>query len=64
MDNVGDKNPAKNNGATPLYLAAQEGHFDVCKLIMEKVDRKNPARKDGWNSNKIMNADLLKIEDV
>ena len=44
------KNPAKDDGATPLHLAAlndRKGHFEICKLIVENVEDKNPAAKDG-----------------
>ena len=29
IDNVEDKNPANDNGKTPLYTAAFNGHLDV-----------------------------------
>merc|ERR1712038_135966 len=37
---------------TPLHEAAKNGHLEICKLIMDTIDDKNPAirtrRKDGW----------------
>ena len=36
-----DKNPAANNGWTPLHSAAKNGHYDIYKLIMDKVENKN-----------------------
>ena len=41
------KNPAGNYGYTPLHYAAQEGHFNVCKLITENVHVKNPSNDQG-----------------
>ena len=45
--NLAEKNPAKNDGVTPLFRAAQNGQFRICKLIIENVENKNPARNDG-----------------
>ena len=45
--NVEDKNVARNDGSTPLYWAAHQGHYEICKLIVENVEDKNPARNDG-----------------
>ena len=42
------KNPkTHDHEITPLHLAARNGHFDVCRLILEKVAVKNPAAIDG-----------------
>ena len=36
-------NPPRRDGLTPLHFAAQEGHFDVCKYIIDHLDGdKNP----------------------
>jgi ankyrin repeat protein len=41
LENLVEKNPpatkGRNIGVTPLHLAAQEGHVNVCKLIMKYV---------------------------
>ena len=37
MKQLIDKNPSNYYGATPLHYAAKEGHFQICKLILEKV---------------------------
>ena len=43
IENLTDKNPAsKSSGLTPLHHAAESGHVEVCKLIMENVIDKNP----------------------
>ena len=34
------KNPAKSWGSTPLHLAAERGHLEVCELIIEKAPEK------------------------
>ena len=40
---VEDKNPRSNAGVTPLHIAAQRGHFKVCKLIVDDIVDKNPT---------------------
>ena len=46
MENVEDKNPQNGSGQTLLHLAAMEGHFEVCQLLLKnKVDR-NPKNFD------------------
>ena len=47
FDNVENKNPSNDNGATPLYIAAQNGHVEVCTMIIDNVKDKNPACNDG-----------------
>ena len=34
-------------GTTPLHFAAQNGHLEVCKLIMDNITDKNPANVEG-----------------
>ena len=38
-----DKNPAKNDGQTPLQIAAQEGNLEIVKYIVNHLEDKNPA---------------------
>ena len=38
-------NPKRFDGFTPLKFASQEGHLEICKYIIEKVENKNPALK-------------------
>merc|ERR1719418_312858 len=35
-----DKNPADSNGITPLVLAAQNGHSEICQMIIENTTGK------------------------
>ena len=37
-----DKNPKSEDGTTPLHFAAQVGHKEVCRLIIDSVMDKNP----------------------
>ena len=43
---VDDKNPAKDDGLTPLALAANNGHLEEIKFISEKVSVKTPKTND------------------
>ena len=44
-----DPNPTSNaRGKTPLHYAAEEGHLEVCQLLLERCEDKNPADGDGW----------------
>ena len=45
-----EKNPAMNNGWTPLHSAAQNGHLEIVKYITSHLEEKNPAKNDGWTS--------------
>ena len=40
-------NPKDNEGWTPLHLAAENGHSTTYKLIMEKLEIKNPRKRNG-----------------
>ena len=41
-------NPANQRGETPLHCAVQNGHFDICKFIIENVNQKNPPDNLGF----------------
>ena len=43
-----DKNPETNRGFTPLYIAAQQGHFHIFKFIIDNVNDKNPTNNMGF----------------
>ena len=48
MELIEDKNPKTHViGSTPLHWAAEKGHFDICKLILQNVDNKNPRNQFG-----------------
>ena len=37
-----NKNPANEIKETPLHSAAMGGHFDICKMILSRIEEKNP----------------------
>ena len=47
LDEVNDKNPKDKDGTTPLHWAANKGHFEIFKLIMESADEKSPVDNHG-----------------
>ena len=40
-------NALKEDGSTPLLFASYGGHFEICKFLIEKTEKKNPKRDDG-----------------
>ena len=44
---VEEKNPANEDGYTPLFIAALMGHFEICKLIIDNMEDKNPKTNSG-----------------
>ena len=44
---IKDKNPADDDGDTPPHLAALNGQFEVCKLIINMVEDKHPINVFG-----------------
>ena len=49
MDILTDKNPANDQGVTPLHLAAEMGHIESVEIIFEWADDKCPMDFDeGW----------------
>ena len=40
-----DKNPANTDGYTPLHSAAENGHVELCRLIMDVIDDIFPKTK-------------------
>ena len=37
----------------PLHMAANNGHLEVCRAIMEKVENKNPVDNNGQTPKEI-----------
>ena len=35
-------------GATHFHIAAELGHFEICQLITENIEVKNPTTMKGW----------------
>ena len=49
MDEIQDKNPGDSAGATPLHVAAEEGHLEAFEMIMNKAGSDiNPSENYGW----------------
>ena len=48
MNFIDNKNPGSNDGRRPLDAAAEGGHLNICKYIMEKIKNKNPGSNNGW----------------
>ena len=47
LNNIGDKNPKDDEGVTPLHIAAENGKFQVCQMILEAdIDDKNPKASE------------------
>ena len=46
---------------TPLYIAAEEGYLNVCKLIAENVHKKNPRM--GYESGQVIEGTPLQIAE-
>merc|ERR1712113_1089035 len=40
-------NPHGRTGYTPLHWAAAEGHLEICRIIMDTLEQKNPANAKG-----------------
>ena len=42
-----EKNPQKEDGVTPLHMAAYFGRLEACKLLIEDAQDKEPTVGDG-----------------
>ena len=66
-----DKNPAENPadffGKTPLHLAAEHGHFEICQLLIADIDDKHPVACNGMTPKDYAfqygHNDILKLFD-
>ena len=47
-EHLENRNPANNDGMSPLHYAAENGHLDIVKYIAEHLENKNPANNFGW----------------
>ena len=46
MNIAQNPNAPNNNGATPIFVAAQENHIEVMKLLMNATDNPNAPRNN------------------
>ena len=53
MNQLIDKNPSNYHGVTPLHLAAKEGNGQICRLILDYVEDKNPEDNFGDTPNNL-----------
>ena len=51
-----DKNPARNNGYTPLHAAAEFGRLEVFELLKRNAQDKNPAANDGVTPQELVDS--------
>ena len=42
-----NKNPANNDGWTPIHTAAINSNLEICRLIVNNVDNKHPINNEG-----------------
>ena len=47
LEQGADIDKARNDGATPLYVASQKGHVDVVRVLLEQGADINKARMMG-----------------
>ena len=40
--------PSDKYGITPFHIAAELGHFEICQLITDNIEVKNPTTMEGW----------------
>ena len=48
-----DKNPAMDDGWTPLHFSARYGHLEVFNFITENVQDKSPETNDGFTPQQL-----------
>ena len=47
MEKLDNEHPKNSNGKSPIHFAAQYGHLEVYKLLVENVENKNHGDNDG-----------------
>ena len=54
IERLENKNPADDNGVSPLYSAAEHGQLEIVKFLVPKLTNKNPktGKKELYRSNK------------
>jgi ankyrin repeat protein len=48
MNTLENRNPADISGITPIHLASENGHYEMCCLIMDTMKTKSVADINGW----------------
>ena len=56
-----DKNPVDYDGYTPLHVAAAGGHFDICKMILEDMQKKKIGSIQGNSRIKFLKGLIHKL---
>ena len=64
MRHAQDKNPSANNDQTPLHFAAKYCNAELCKLIMDNVDEKNPVDNLGRTPKQLMYAQVTRMQEM
>ena len=62
VEKTGLIHPSRNDGQTPFHFASAEGHFAVCKFIIENVEDRNP--KDIWGETPLDLATMCRYQDI
>ena len=57
MKGLNNKNPRKNDGGTPLHIAAYYGKMEICRLICQNIVDTNPM--DDVGNTPISNASAM-----
>jgi ankyrin repeat protein len=55
LKNVVDKNPQNNAGKTPLTLASENDHINVCSLICQYLSKNENKNEDTNENNNVNN---------
>ena len=55
IEKISVKNPTCNNRSTPLHMAANAGHIEICKFIAKHVQDANPVNAAGHTPQSLLN---------